>query len=634
MEKKEITLKIVADGSQAEQTGKSIKAQLREATNEAIKLGQQFGENSKEYTEAAKRVADLRDTVGDFNNKVAALNPDKFSKIATATMGISRGFEAAQGAAAIFGAESENVQKTLVKLQSAMALADGIQGVLDADQAFGGLANKIKGNVVKAFSTLKGAIIATGLGALVVVLGLVIANFDEVKKFIMKLFPGLDKLTDFVGGLINKFTDLIGVTSKSGRAMEKSIKSQEKAIESLDGYLDRNLDKYNKITQKKLQADLEYKKKLLAAEKQFEKDKDKATFERTKKELYDQQQRILRAADEERKTENKALTDKQNEQNKINQQERAANKQKEIDAAKERADVYLKFDSELKDKLKKKQLEQFGERKKTEQEILEEQKKAFDEIKNLYDNQQLALKQSYAKGKISTEVYNEKVLDLEKERIIKTIRAAENGSQELKQAQLELAEFEIKNNQNKNAKIEADDKEKEAKTLKRISDGYKATTDALDSIQAITDLSFAIKKKNLVEGSKEEEDYLKKQFDVNKAFQISTALINGIQGVLNITATSKDATGITTALRIAGQVALTAASVAKIAATQFKSTSTNVGGLTNVGAATGISQPNLPNRPTTPNTPVQPPIKVYVVEKDIKTAGATSDRLLNKAVVK
>ena len=634
MEKKEITLKIVADGSQAEQTGKSIKAQLREATNEAIKLGQQFGENSKEYTEAAKRVADLRDTVGDFNNKVAALNPDKFSKIATATMGISRGFEAAQGAAAIFGAESENVQKTLVMLQSAMAVADGIQGVIDADQAFGGLANKIKGNVVKAFSTLKGAIIATGLGALAVVLGLVIANFDEVKKFIMKLFPGLDKLTDFVGGLINKFTDLIGVTSESGRAMEKSIKSQEKAIESLDGYLDRNLDKYNKITQKKLQADLEYQKSLLELDKKYKGKGNQAAKDREAKELLEKKKRIILAADEERKIENQALTDKQKEQKKINEQERAANKQKEIDAAKERADVYLKFDSELKDKLKKKELEQFGERKKTEQEILEEQKKAFEEIKNLYDNQQLALKQSYAAGKISTEDYNQKVLELEKERILKTIQAAKDGSQELKQAQLELAEFEIKNNQNKNATITADDKEKNDQLKAQIAQNFENINNGLNSIQALSDVAFAIKKKNLVEGSKEEEEYLKKQFDINKAFQISTAIINGIQGVLNIKATSKDATGITTALRVAAQVALTAASVAKIASTQFKSTSTNVGGLTNVGAATGISQPNLPSRPTNPNTPVQPPIKVYVVEKDIKTAGATSDRLLNKAIVK
>ena len=147
-------------------------------------------------------------------------------------------------------------------------------------------------------------------------------------------------------------------------------------------------------------------------------------------------------------------------------------------------------------------------------------------------------------------------------------------------------------------------------------------------------MAFAIKKKNLVEGSKEEEEYLKKQFDVNKAFQISTALINGIQGVLAITTVPDFTLGVASALRIAAQVSLTAASVAKIASTQFKSTSTNVGGLTNVGAATGISQPNLPTRPTTPNTPIQPPIKVYVVEKDIKTAGATSDRLLNKAIVK
>ena len=631
MEKKEITLKIVADGSQAEQTGKSIKAQLREATNEAIKLGQQFGENSKEYTEAAKRVADLRDTVGDFNNKVAALNPDKFSKIATATMGISRGFEAAQGAAAIFGAESENVQKTLVKLQSAMALADGIQGVLDADQAFGGLANKIKGNVVKSFSTLKGAIIATGLGALVVVLGLVIANFDEVKKFVMKLFPGLDKLTDFVGGLINKFTDLIGVTSESGRAMEKSIKSQEKAIESLDGYLDRNLDKYNKITQKKIQADVDYQKSLLELDKKYKDKGNQAAKDREAKELLEKRDRIILAADEERKIENKALQEKQAEQSKINKDNIKADKQIELDAAKDKADAAAKIEADAAKKLNDELIQEAKDR---EQQIIDGQNSVLDHVKTFYDEQQLTLKESYANGEIKTDEYNKRVLEIEEARIKATITSAEKGSKELMQAQLELAEFQIKTNKNKNDKIEADDKENNDKLKADISSTFENINNALNTIQSLSDVAFAIKKKNLVEGSKEEEEYLKKQFDINKAFQISTAIINGIQGILNIKATSKDASGITTALRVAAQVSLTAARVAKIASTQFKSTSTNVGGLTNVGAATGISQPNLPNRPTAPNTPVQPPIKVYVVEKDIKTAGATSDRLLNKAVVK
>jgi hypothetical protein len=61
-----------------------------------------------------------------------------------------------------------------------MAFADGIQGVMDTTKAFSGLGNTIKGAVVKAFTTLKGAIIGTGIGALAIALGYVITNFDKI----------------------------------------------------------------------------------------------------------------------------------------------------------------------------------------------------------------------------------------------------------------------------------------------------------------------------------------------------------------------------------------------------------------------------------------------------------------------
>ena len=53
----------------------------------------------------------------DFNDRVKALNPDKFAKVQTIVQGVSRGFQAAQGAMALFGSESEDLQKTLVKIQ-------------------------------------------------------------------------------------------------------------------------------------------------------------------------------------------------------------------------------------------------------------------------------------------------------------------------------------------------------------------------------------------------------------------------------------------------------------------------------------------------------------------------------------
>lgn len=73
------------------------------------------------------------------------------------------------------------------------------------------------------------ALIGTGIGAIVVALGLLIANFETFKKVILNLIPGLGKVADFVGGLVNKFTDLIGITSEAERAEAKRQATYEKA---------------------------------------------------------------------------------------------------------------------------------------------------------------------------------------------------------------------------------------------------------------------------------------------------------------------------------------------------------------------------------------------------------------------
>lgn len=161
---------------------KSIKGQLREAVNEAANLAAKFGEASPEATRAAAKVAELRDRMEDLNNRVKALNPDKFQRFATFASGIASGFSAAQGAMALFGAETDDVQKQLAKVQGAMAFAQGLQGIEDLTESFSGLGNKIKTTVVGAFSSLRGAIAATGLGAFAVLIGTLISKLDDYGK--------------------------------------------------------------------------------------------------------------------------------------------------------------------------------------------------------------------------------------------------------------------------------------------------------------------------------------------------------------------------------------------------------------------------------------------------------------------
>src|ERR1700755_1276770 len=55
---------------------KSLKSELKEATQEAQKIGREFGTNSQQFASAAKKVAELRDRFHETNQAVAAFNPD------------------------------------------------------------------------------------------------------------------------------------------------------------------------------------------------------------------------------------------------------------------------------------------------------------------------------------------------------------------------------------------------------------------------------------------------------------------------------------------------------------------------------------------------------------------------------
>lgn len=212
---------------------KGFKGEIRQATIEAQEAVRTFGEFSPEAVEAEKKLAKLRDRMEDFNDRVSAVNPDKFAQVQTIVQGVARGFQAAQGAMALFGNESEDLQKTMVKLQGAMALADGLEGLGKIQQQFTAIAKNIKGGVIQAFQSL-GRMSTLAFGVIGVALTLIIANFDRLKSAVMGLIPGLSTFASFIGGLVQQFTDFVGITSASERALEKYNKATEKNNEQLD----------------------------------------------------------------------------------------------------------------------------------------------------------------------------------------------------------------------------------------------------------------------------------------------------------------------------------------------------------------------------------------------------------------
>jgi hypothetical protein len=138
----------------------------------------------------------------------------------------------------------------------------------------------------------------------------------------------------------------------------------------------------------------------------------------------------------------------------------------------------------------------------------------------------------------------------------------------------------------------AEDLAKKEKELRDAS--FELANAGLTSLTTISDIYFQSKLKAAKGNAVEEEKIARQQFKVNKAFQIGQAVMNGLQSVLAITSTAVDPTGITTALRVAAQIALNVGTIAKIASTQFSGGgASNAGG--QGGSTTAISVPTTPS---------------------------------------
>ena len=136
---------------------------------------QEIGTNTKSYSEQWGEV-----------QKATEQTRAKFESVAKVASGLASGFAAVQGATALLGIENENLEKTFLKVQSAMAIAQGVGGMKDLIEGFSQAKTAFQGASlgVKAFITglhgIKAAIVSTGIGALVVGVGMLIAYWDDL----------------------------------------------------------------------------------------------------------------------------------------------------------------------------------------------------------------------------------------------------------------------------------------------------------------------------------------------------------------------------------------------------------------------------------------------------------------------
>lgn len=158
------------------------KKALKEAKLALIEAQQAFGTYSEEAVKAARRVAELQDQIAEANETAALFDPGKkFQAYSNALQSAAGAFAGVQGAIGLLGIESEKVNEQLLKVQSALALSEGLSTITDIGKNFGQLATVIKSQVVGAFQALKAAIGSTGIGLLVIALGTIAAYWDDIK---------------------------------------------------------------------------------------------------------------------------------------------------------------------------------------------------------------------------------------------------------------------------------------------------------------------------------------------------------------------------------------------------------------------------------------------------------------------
>lgn len=602
----------------------SLKSQLREAQADVAALSEKFGATSQQAAEAAKRAAELKDRIGDAKSLTDAFNPDaKFNALSQSIGGALNGFQAFEGAMGLVGTESEALQKTLLKVQSAMALSQGIQGAMEAKDSFVQLGAVVK-NAFAGMTTASKVFLASGIGLVVAALGLLIAKWDDVKA---ALTPATAQA--------QKFAQSTAESAEAARAALANFDEYERTLKRL-GYTEEDIAEKRKKRFK--EAIQKSQQELAAAQKLYQSQKkdlenvkifdklglnatgrlfygDEETAKAQRKHVAELRQQLAKLkndeyemrqqqkqAQKEQQEENKAQAEQQ-KQDAINRAKAAKDKRNEELAQlkqynREATDLFKsEYEKQVRD-IQEKYAQQIALAKKYKQDTADLEKAQAEEL-------DIALDKSM--GKIET-------LSLEKFRINQRDLGTLQGSLNTElQAKQEAADLEIK--MLEATATRARQIEEQSQSFK-----FKATLDGLSAIASITELF-----------GKKSEKAAKRAFQVQKAANIATALITTYQNATSAYASqftpvptpdSPIRGGIAAGIAVASGLA----NVAKISQQQFEGGGSSGGG--GGSSAGGGSIPTqAPSFNVVGNSGVnqlaqlqQTPVQAYVVSGQVTTA--------------
>ena len=627
------TFEIDIETAGAVNSAKDLREQFNILEDKMFELAAAGREGTKEFAAIRNQLAGTKERIDDLNESIDMLKPEaKFQAFANLGAGIANGFAAAQGAAQLFGSESEALNESLAKVQSAMALAQGIQGLAGMGDSL-----KVVGTMLK--STTVGTYLATAAQR--------VYNAVMAANPIGLLVAGLTALVGVIALVVNAMGD-------ETEALKETISEREKELELMNRSADA-LKNENKFRLDLAAAQGKNAKELAKINEENSKAEIKNIDLRIKenKRLFDERLALMRqSSGEEFKKLQEANTKTLEDMRKLADERLAIQNSLKIqevkletDANKESADKrkeanekYIQDFKELQKKLEDLKAQNILDAEDRELKILElayNREKA--ELKSKGANNELLLQLDLKYFNDRADIEN-KYIDIEEKRKKDEKDAREKEFADAVAYAEKLADEEFKLDEEKRKKQkEADDKAKVARQAE-INSNFKMTSDAIGALIELNNSYPATSEKNA-----------RRSFKINKALQLAQASINGVQSVMN---TLADPTLVGPAKYVAAAIAgVTAlANINKIAQTKFEPSSESAGGGGggNLGTFSqgGGGQP--PQGLTAQNTVTQlnpdgsvagqgernaAPMKAYVVESESRAVTERVNKLSNNSKI-
>lgn len=179
--------------------GESLTAIRQEVKLLDLELSK-LPKNTVEYNNKLKELSARKADMADLRTAINALDPEKkVEALAKVGVAITGGFTAALGVSNLLGESNKELEASLVKVQSALGVLQGLQAVVNAKDDLKILAvasgfDKLKGAIFGtaaageganvSFKALRATLASLGIGAIAIGLGLLIENWEKIRTAI------------------------------------------------------------------------------------------------------------------------------------------------------------------------------------------------------------------------------------------------------------------------------------------------------------------------------------------------------------------------------------------------------------------------------------------------------------------